>query len=322
LLIGIWLLGPHIAASEESPFDVYVVQPGDTLSEIADRFGTTVQAIAAENRLEDLNHIVTGTELAIPVPAASTLPVSTSAYEVQPGDTLWDLAAALGVSVSALAELNGLSNDSRLIIGSVLEVPVASTTVETPPDREHTVQAGETISRIAEAYGSSVAAIKGANGLDDADLIRAGQVLMVPAASLPELSVQTASVLQAASTEFGIDPYLLLALSLMESGWQSQVVSHAGAIGLMQVMPDTAEWTVDYLLPTATNWPVSIEDNARVGAAYLDHLLFIEGGDVEGALASYYQGWGSYKRDGMYDETRHYVDDVLALAERLRIEGG
>src|SRR4029079_4325120 len=113
----------------------------------------------------------------------------------------------------------------------------------------------------------------------------------------------------------------LLALSLMESGWQSQVVSHTGAIGLMQLMPDTAEWTGNNLTPTATNWHISIEDNARVGAAYFNHLLFLEGGDVEGALASYYQGWASYKSDGMFDETRDYVDDVLALAGRLRSEG-
>jgi soluble lytic murein transglycosylase-like protein len=193
---------------------------------------------------------------------------------------------------------------------------------DVPPDRTHTVVAGETVSSIAADYGVSIGTVLDANGLGDSGLIRIGQVLTIPAAAvLPELSAETAAVLDEASAEFGIDRYLLMALSLMESGWQAGVVSHTGAIGLMQVMPDTAEWTVDYLLPSATNRHVSIEDNARVGAAYLNHLLFIEGGDVEAALASYYQGWGSYKADGMFDETRNYVDDVLALAARLRSEG-
>ena len=60
--------------------------------------------------------------------------------------------------------------------------------------------------------------------------------------------------------------------------------------------------------------------DGMVGAEYFAHLLWLEGGDVEGALASDYQGWASYKTRGMYDETRDYVDDVLALVERLRAQ--
>jgi soluble lytic murein transglycosylase-like protein len=233
-------------------------------------------------------------------------------------------ARSLGIPTASLEELNGLAPDAQIVAGTELQLPVRRLTTsssQSTPVRTHTVVSGETVSSIAADYSVSIAAILDANDLGENGLIRAGQVLTVPAASLPELSTATAAVLEDASVEFDIDPYLLMALSLMESGWQAGVVSHTGAIGLMQVMPDTAEWTVDYLLPSATNWHVSIEDNARVGAAYLNHLLFIEGGDVEAALASYYQGWGSYKTDGMFDETRDYVDDVLALAGRLRSEG-
>jgi LysM repeat protein len=325
LIAGLGLLAPHIVASEEEPSGDYVVEQGDTLTDIATRFGTTVQALIDSNGLADPNHIVSGTELTVPSIAAAGAQTA-STYEVEPGDTLWGIAHSLSISISALAQLNGLSADSQIIAGTELELPVSTASTvamssDTLPDRTHTVVAGETVSSIADDYGVSIAAILGANGLGDSGLIRVGQVLTIPAVVLPELSAETAAVLEDASAEFGIDRYLLMALSLMESGWQAGVVSHTGAIGLMQVMPDTAEWTVDYLLPSATNWHVSIEDNARVGAAYLNHLLFIEGGDVEGALASYYQGWGSYKADGMFDETRDYVDDVLALAGRLRSEG-
>jgi soluble lytic murein transglycosylase-like protein len=167
----------------------------------------------------------------------------------------------------------------------------------------------------------SLASLRQANGLST-DLIRVGQVIGIPAVqALPQLPAQAAVALRGAAAESGVDVYLLMALALMESGWQNHVVSSTGAIGLMQLMPETAEWAVDHLASGADDWHVSLDDNARVGAAYFAHLLFIEGGDVEGALASYYQGWGSYKQFGMYDETRDYVDDVLALEARLRTGG-
>jgi LysM repeat protein len=322
---GLGLLAPHMVASEDEPAsDEYVVHPGDTLTDIATKFGTTVQALAALNGLTDADHILTGTELTVPSVAKTASVEASRTYEVEPGDTLWGIARSLGIPTASLEELNGLAPDAQIVAGTELQLPVSTLTTtssQSTPVRTHTVVSGETVSSIAADYSVSIAAILDANDLGENGLIRAGQVLTVPAASLPELSTATAAVLEDASVEFDIDPYLLMALSLMESGWQAGVVSHTGAIGLMQVMPDTAEWTVDYLLPSATNWHVSIEDNARVGAAYLNHLLFIEGGDVEAALASYYQGWGSYKTDGMFDETRDYVDDVLALAGRLRSEG-
>ncbi len=323
LASGVALLAPHIASSEEPVEDTYVVQPGDTLTDIASQFGMTVQELADLNGLNNVNHVVIGTRLEVPAsPEPAGLASSVVTYVVELGDTLWGIAQSNGISLAALAELNGLDDDDQIVEGAELRLPAATTTfvsaAQAPATREHHVVAGETLSRIADDYGVTVAGILDANPSINANIIDIGQVLVIPAHALPTLSPQTAQALRETSVEFDIDPHLLLALSLMESGWQSGIVSHAGAIGLMQLMPDTARWTVDHLTPGATNWHVSVEDNARVGGAYLDHLLFLEGGDIEGALASYYQGWGSYKADGMYEETRAYVDDVLALAERLR----
>ncbi len=324
LASGIALIAPHIAFSEEPSGDVYVVQPGDTLTDIAAQLGLTVQELADLNGLSNLNHVVTGTRLEVPAsPEPASLASSAVTYVVELGDTLWGIAQSFGITPAALVDLNGLDDEDQIVEGDELQVPATSTTLVSaaaaPEHREHRVVAGETLSSIASDYGTTVAGILDANPSIDANIIRIGQVLEIPTQSLPDLSPQTAQALFDTSVEFDIDPHLLLALSLMESGWQSGVVSHAGAIGLMQLMPDTARWTVDHLAPGATNWHMSVEDNARVGGAYLDHLLFLEGGDIEGALASYYQGWGSYKVDGMYEETRAYVDDVLALAERLRM---
>jgi LysM repeat protein len=295
------------------------VQPGDTLSDIADELGTTVEALAELNGLTNLNHLVTGTKLTAPASEQSISLAATVSYLVEAGDTLWGIAESFGVTLLELAELNGLGEDDYVIEGTELQVPskpVANP--EPPPDKEHRVVAGETLSGIADYYGATVAALVAANPSINPDIIEIGDVLRIPAFALPDLSPITAQALRDTSIEFNIDPFLLLALSLMESGWQSHVVSHAGAIGLMQLMPDTARWTVAHLTPAATNWHISVEDNARVGGAYLDHLLFLEGGDIEAALASYYQGWASFKIHGMFEETRAYVDGILALAERLR----
>lgn len=316
--IGFSFLAPHIVASEEVLSEEYVVQPGDTLSGIAVELGIPIEVLTELNDLDDVDHIISGTRVRIPE-SRQTVPVAADrTYRVQPGDTLWEIAGTFGIKPLALADLNGLAHPDQIAAGTELRVPAATTETEPPLHREHRVEVGENLSTIAEDYGVTIAALKQTNGLNDVDLIRIGQTLVIPDFALPELSPGTAAILDETSSEFGIDQHLLLALSLMESGWQSHVVSHTGAVGLMQVMPDTAKWAVEYLAPEATNWDVSIEDNARVGAAFLDHLLFLEGGDVEGALASYYQGWASYTSDGMFEETRDYVDDVLALAERLR----
>ena len=309
-----------MAASQEPSSEVYIVQPGDTLADIAAHYGVTVAALAELNDLKNANIVVIGSKLALPESAHTSAGAgSLSTYEVQAGDTLWEIALAHGISVAQLADLNGISEHAFVIEGHELQVPGSSSSAATQAaDRTHTVEAGETASSIADDYGISVTTLLGANPGINPDLIRVGQTLVIPAFSLPKLSAQTEAALLDSSLEFDLDPHLMLALSLMESGWQSNVVSHTGAIGLMQLMPETATWAVSYLAPEATNWSVSIEDNARVGAAYFDHLLLLEGGDVEGALASYYQGWASYHRDGMYDDTRQYVDGILALAARLR----
>ena len=92
----------------------------------------------------------------------------------------------------------------------------------------------------------------------------------------------------------------------MESRFDARAVSHAGAVGLMQLMPDTArELKVD---------PADPAQNARGGAAYLRGLLEMFDNDVELALAAYNAGPGAVRRHGgvpPYAETRAYVDAVM-----------
>ena len=121
-------------------------------------------------------------------------------------------------------------------------------------------------------------------------------------------------ILVEAAARHQMDPKLVLALSWWESGWDQLRVSETGAVGLMQVQPDTAKEAGPALL----NRDVDLGDpydNADVGVAILRQDLQAFG-SPEKALAAYYQGPTSLKADGMFPDTQQYVEGILDLASR------
>lgn len=110
----------------------YEIRPGDTLTDIAARFGTTVEPLARLNDLEDPRLIFYGWKLKLrhvgDEPAAAEMPPSatpmrTVKYEVQPGDTLVDIAARFGTTAEVVAQINGLEDPRVILYGTTLNVP-------------------------------------------------------------------------------------------------------------------------------------------------------------------------------------------------------
>jgi LysM repeat protein len=105
----------------------YKVVSGDTLGKIATKFGVTVARIQAANNMGTSTSIRVGQILKIPTSVTSSPAVTTSptvkTYTVKSGDTLWGIASKLGVSATALAALNGITNPDLLRVGQVLKVP-------------------------------------------------------------------------------------------------------------------------------------------------------------------------------------------------------
>jgi LysM repeat protein len=106
----------------------YVVHPGDTLSAIAMRHGTTVSALAQANQLADPNLIRIGQLLQIPdsklgTPGYTKGAADTETYTVVHGDTLISIARRYGLDLTALARANGLNVNAPLAIGVVLHMP-------------------------------------------------------------------------------------------------------------------------------------------------------------------------------------------------------
>jgi soluble lytic murein transglycosylase-like protein len=102
-----------------------------------------------------------------------------------------------------------------------------------------------------------------------------------------------------------------------ESGWQQDVVSDTGAIGVCQIEPDAAQ-TVRGLLGDAALDPRLASDNIEMSAAYLRWLLDQTGGRRDLALAAYYQGPTSVKEHGILAASRPYVSGITALLHEYR----
>ncbi|WIM08681.1 LysM peptidoglycan-binding domain-containing protein [Trueperella bernardiae] len=195
----------------KDPEMTYQVKPGDTLSTIAKRAGTTITAIARANSLNSVNLIFPGQQLKIPsaaqaaAPAAPAAPVqsapATTAYVVKAGDTLGRIASAHGTTVAKLAADNGIANPNLIHVGQRLTIAPATTPATTAPAAKpatpaapatkpvapaattYVVRAGDTLSGIAAKHGTTVAALVAANGISNPNRIGVGQTLVISGAA-------------------------------------------------------------------------------------------------------------------------------------------
>src|SRR5205823_8324997 len=129
-------------------------------------------------------------------------------HTVQPGETLWSIAAANGFTTRALAAANGLSENSNVVLGSTIQIPTVgeaamalrgagvssaepagddgaagaapSTVAAPPPAGSYVVRPGDTLSGIAARAGVSMRQLGWMNGVDPARILLTGTVLKLP----------------------------------------------------------------------------------------------------------------------------------------------
>src|SRR3954451_6199434 len=300
----------------------HTVQPGETLWSIAAANGFTTRSFAAYNGLGEASNVTLGSTIMVPAePEAaaamastgttptpstgtagtgttttttSTTPSTSSGtastgtaaprpmggYTIRPGDTLSGLAARAGVPVQQMAYMNGLSPDARIVAGMSLKLPTGAPIRSTQP---------------APARPTPVA----------------------PAAPpQPTGTRMSASQVGSIAAQHGVSPSLAAAVAYQESGFNNAAVSPTSARGIMQIMPGTWQWVQHNLAAGALN-PSSAQDNVKAGSLYLGQLIRQTGGDVPTAVAGYYQGLGSVRSRGLYDDTKRYVQNVLSLRGRF-----
>ena len=269
----------------------------------------------------------------IVVVAVLALGGSAGTHVVRRGETLGSIAGRFGVSVRELAKANGIDDPNHVVIGQKLTVPGAASAVaparSQSATRTHTVASGETLTAIANRYRVTVDSVVQLNKIADPNHVRVGSQLRVaaPAAlaatGLPSrLRASPARLaliphFQRWGAANNLDPALVMAVAWQESGWQNSVVSHANAIGIGQLLPSTARFVSRDLIGVELD-PAVPEHNIRMTARYLRWLLSRTGGNLDLALAGYYQGQASVAAIGMLPSTVVYIAIVKALRPRFQ----
>jgi soluble lytic murein transglycosylase-like protein len=116
------------------------------------------------------------------------------------------------------------------------------------------------------------------------------------------------------AAHFGVPVTLARALAWQESGFQTNITSPVGAWGPMQVMPATWSFVESVLLGRQV--PKTGEGGVEVGMALLAHLLKRFHGDRRLAIAAWYQGEKAVRERGLFEDTKTFVANVLALSGR------
>lgn len=211
IFAGQALVIPDLSNAVENPLVAaepvtHVVQAGETLASIANRYGLTTEQLAQINNIANPNRILRGQTLTVftAPPADNATPVSaapveaalpTSAeivpavmHEVTYGDTLVGIANRYGVTVDQIMQLNNLENPNRIFRGQRLVISAGSLPVSDAGGGgavsgiTYIVQPGDQLAAVAQRFGVSWPAIVRANNIADPNLIQAGQTLIIPTA--------------------------------------------------------------------------------------------------------------------------------------------
>ena len=225
-------------------------------------------------------------------------------YVVRPGDTATGLAVRYHAWTAELISLNRLGANGTLRQGQELKIPIVISAVrrargQAPRPRVTRKHAHPRKQRARPVLHS---ATPPGRGWRHSDMTRD----------------QVRRLVAATARRYDVPPKLALAIAWQESGWQQRRISSAGAIGVMQVMPDTGRWM---------RWYVGrklrlrdTHDNVLAGIMTIRVLRGWTRRD-NNAIAAYYQGLGAVRRHGYFDDTRTYVAAVRAHERRIARTG-
>lgn len=274
-------------------------------------------------------------------------------YKVQSGETLWDIDKKLGLRTGSWKEIlkyNGMKNPWEVMAGQELKLPINRLRLEStgkpvrltkqrPKHRksETIVEYGDSIQDICARHGCSEEALSRVNKLHSSWIFE-GQKLVIPRMKdrrklkTGRRPIRTASVRRAedsghparmrkwftpqiteAASRYKLPASLIRAVIYEESRYQQNAGSPAGAWGLMQLMPDTADHVrcYDRLDP---------RENVMGGTRYLSELVDLFDNNLPVALAAYNAGPGNVwaGRYSTFPETMHYVNSVMRRMDRIR----
>lgn len=209
---------------------IHVIQPGDSLGKVARQYNVDPATLAAYNQIGDPNRILIGQSIRIPGAgatgdaAAVTLPAAVMAappaeHVVARGESLTAISRRYGLDVQELMRINGVTNPNHIEIGQTLRLsavavaaPAARAETPAPPRQApampsqaataaatveaggtYVVQAGDSLSRIAQAHGLTMQQLMRANAIINPEVVYVGQTLRIPGADAAAAPVSIAT---------------------------------------------------------------------------------------------------------------------------------
>ncbi|MGE5582582.1 MAG: LysM peptidoglycan-binding domain-containing protein [Bacillota bacterium] len=148
--------------------EIYVIQPGDTLSSIAGKYGVSLTGLTQLNGLPNPEQLVVGQAILIPGPPPGPLQ-----YTVVAGDTLYQLAQIFNTTVTAIARANSITNPDLIQVGTALTIPGWS-------QMNYIVRPGDSLFIIADRYQTTIDLLVRVNHLTASPMIFPGQILIIP----------------------------------------------------------------------------------------------------------------------------------------------
>jgi LysM repeat protein len=289
--------GPASPASAAT--GTHFVTAGDTLSAIAERFGTSIADLIAANDLSNPDRIYVGQALRL---AGATPTTTTTApprtHTVAAGDTLSTIAAAYGVKTGVLAADNDVSDPDLIVIGMVLTIGEPAPTPPAPstPVPSTTVPSTTVPSTTVPAVPTNVPAVP-------TNVRPADEVILAP------IFARWADV-------YNVPQDLLEAIAWKESDWTPGALGTAGHLGIMQLSPATVELIEGGLLGRDMD-PFDADNGIQMGARYLRYLLDRTAGERE-AVAAWRQGLDSVRTDGIRTAGADYADAIEEIRRQRR----
>ena len=179
------------------------VKPGETLSDIAARYGVSLNSLMRLNGITNSDHVEAGQTLRLP----GSVTAGKGRHNVQSGDTLSGIAAQYRVSERQLMALNGLSSPDHVEIGQSLRLPSNAVLPQAKPKAtakpvpiqakpnalSHTVARGQTLTQIARAYDIPITSLISINAIENPNQVTIGTQLMLRSTATTS-SASTASV--------------------------------------------------------------------------------------------------------------------------------
>lgn len=270
---------------------VHVVKRGETVQSIAKKYSISITTVLSINKLSAKAIIFPGQRLLIgSVIPKAVKPITPQTHTVQAGETLASIANFYGLALNSVLSANGFSESSLVYGGQTINLKPAelvtatdvkpvelqpaskqqteTTTTEgmvysTDPHRPsnvcavhgyHTVQTGESVSKIAAVYGLSTQSILSANALTWSSMIYVGQKLVIPGVheikfcpDLTKLSPEmksNAQIIFRVGKSLGVSDYgivIALATAMQESSLRNLSYGDRDSVGLFQQRP-SAHW--------------------------------------------------------------------------------